>query len=69
MGDVPNMADQNPIKVIVIDDHDMVRRGLAAYFKTYPTLNDMLQGAKSVDIALTNAQNRADALMRARGHY
>lgn len=39
MGDVPNMTDQNPIKVIVIDDHDMVRRGLAAYFKTYPDIS------------------------------
>ncbi|SMX23828.1 ABC transporter substrate-binding protein [Boseongicola aestuarii] len=32
-------------------------------------LHDMLQGSKSVEVALTNAQNRADALMRGRGHY
>jgi NarL family two-component system response regulator LiaR len=32
------MNDPEPIKVIVIDDHDMVRRGLAAYFKTYPNI-------------------------------
>ena len=32
------MSDREPIKVIVIDDHDMVRRGLAAYFNTYPDI-------------------------------
>lgn len=32
-------------------------------------IHDMLQGAKSVELALTDAQNRADRLMRARGHY
>lgn len=33
------MTDQESIKVIVVDDHDMVRRGLAAYFKTYPDIS------------------------------
>lgn len=32
-------------------------------------LHDMLRGLKSIDAALTNAQNRADALMRGHGHY
>jgi multiple sugar transport system substrate-binding protein len=32
-------------------------------------MHDMLQGAKTVEAALADAQNRADALMRARGHY
>lgn len=32
-------------------------------------VHDMLQGALSVDQALRNAQNRADALMRSRGYY
>lgn len=32
-------------------------------------MHDMLVGAKSVDEALINAQNRADALMRTNGHY
>lgn len=30
------MADE--IRVMVVDDHDMVRRGLAAYFNTHPDL-------------------------------
>ncbi|QMU58082.1 MAG: extracellular solute-binding protein [Boseongicola sp.] len=32
-------------------------------------MHDMLLGAKSVKAALAGAQNRADALMRAHGHY
>lgn len=32
-------------------------------------MHDMLLGAKSVEAALATAQNRADALMRAHGHY
>ena len=32
-------------------------------------LHDMLLGRKSVHSALRDAQNRADAVMRTRGHY
>ena len=32
-------------------------------------LHDMCRGLKSIDQALTDAQNRADRLMRAHGHY
>jgi hypothetical protein len=32
-------------------------------------MHDMLVGIKSIDEALANSQNRADALMRRRGHY
>ena len=32
-------------------------------------MHDMLGGGKSAEVALANAQNRADALMRANGHY
>ena len=32
-------------------------------------MHDMLVGVKSIDEALMNSQNRADALMRRRGHY
>ena len=30
--------EQGKIRVMVVDDHDMVRRGLAAYFNTHPDL-------------------------------
>jgi len=55
MGDVSIMNDREPIKVIVIDDHDMVRRGLAAYFKTYPDITligEAGDGRKGVEICL-----------------
>jgi multiple sugar transport system substrate-binding protein len=32
-------------------------------------MHDMLLGVKSIDVALQSSQNRADALMRSRGHY
>jgi len=35
---INGMADQSVIRVIVVDDHDMVRRGLAAYLMTYPDI-------------------------------
>jgi NarL family two-component system response regulator LiaR len=38
MVDEQNMTENETINVIVIDDHDMVRRGLAAYFNTYPDI-------------------------------
>ena len=33
------MTDHQEIRVIVVDDHDMVRRGLAAYLKTHPDIS------------------------------
>jgi len=32
------MTDQGMIKVLIVDDHDMVRRGLSTYFNTYPEI-------------------------------
>ena len=49
------MTDQEPIKVIVVDDHDMVRRGLAAYFKTYPDISlvgEAGDGNEAVELCL-----------------
>lgn len=49
------MTDPEPIKVIVIDDHDMVRRGLAAYFKTYPDIaliGEAGDGEEGVELCL-----------------
>ena len=60
----------------------MARSGILQYWPRPPVpeitdlieiigteLHDMLQGTTSVSTALMTAQNRADALMRARGHY
>ena len=34
-----NMANQSVIRVVVVDDHDMVRRGLAAYLNTHSDIS------------------------------
>lgn len=75
----PSVRRISPV-ISIVDG--MARSGILQYWPRPPVpeitdlieiigteIHDMLQGAKSVDIALTNAQNRADALMRARGHY
>jgi NarL family two-component system response regulator LiaR len=49
------MTEQEPIKVIVVDDHDMVRRGLSAYFKTYPDISlvgEAGDGIEGVELCL-----------------
>lgn len=33
------MTEQGEIRVVVVDDHDMVRRGLTTYFRTHPDLS------------------------------
>ena len=50
------MSEEEPIKVIVVDDHDMVRRGLAAYFNTYPDITligEASDGQEAVELCET----------------
>ena len=75
----PEVREVSPI----IGEVDaMERTGLLQYWPRPPApeiaqviticgeeMHDMLRGLKSVQAALTAAQNRADRLMRARGHY
>ena len=48
------MVDQQgEIRVLVVDDHDMVRRGLAAYFNTHPDLilvGEASDGQEALDV-------------------
>lgn len=75
----PNVRRISPV-ISIVDG--MARSGILQYWPRPPVpeiadlieiigteVHDMLQGSKSVKQALGNAQNRADALMRARGHY
>jgi multiple sugar transport system substrate-binding protein len=75
----PKVREVSPV-ISIVDG--MARSGILQYWPRPPVpeitdlieiigteIHDMLQGAKSVDMALANAQNRADQLMRARGHY
>ncbi len=45
------MSDVSPIRVMIVDDHDMVRRGLVAFLKTKPDL-----------VLVGEARNGKDAL-------
>ena len=75
----PEIRRISPV-ISIVDG--MARMGILQYWPRPPVpeitdlitiiggeLHDMLQGAVSVDQALANAQNRSDAVMRARGHY
>lgn len=75
----PKVRQISPV-ISIVDG--MARSGILQYWPRPPVpevtdlieiigteIHDMLQGARSIDEALANAQNRADALMRARGHY
>lgn len=70
------------ISPIISEVDAMARTGLLQYWPRPPVpeiadviticgeeMHDMLRGLKSVRVALTEAQNRADRLMRARGYY
>ncbi len=75
----PNVRRVSPV-ISIVDG--MARTGVLQYWPRPPVpeitdlieiigteMHDMLQGAKSVRMALADAQNRADTLMRNRGHY
>ena len=75
----PKVRQMSPV-ISIVDG--MARSGVLQHWPRPPVpeitdlidiigteIHDMLQGAKSVDLALTEAQNRADRLMRERGHY
>lgn len=75
----PKVRQVSPV-ISIVDG--MARSGILQYWPRPPVpeitdlidiigteMHDMLQGAKSIDLALADAQNRADKLMRARGHY
>ena len=75
----PDVRRVSPV-ISIVDG--MARTGVLQYWPRPPIpeitqliaiigeeMHDLLQGLQSVRRALTTAQNRADALMRARGHY
>ncbi len=48
------MTEQSPIRVMIVDDHDMLREGLVAFLRVFPDLNLVTEagsGAEAVDLA------------------
>ncbi len=75
----PEVRRISPL-ISIVDE--MARRGIVQMWPRPPVpeitdliaiigteMHDLLRGAQSVDDALSRSQNRADALMRAHGHY
>ncbi len=75
----PEVRRVSPL-ISIVDD--MARRGIVQMWPRPPVpeiteligiigteMHEMLRGVQSTDQALARAQNRADALMRANGHY
>jgi NarL family two-component system response regulator LiaR len=52
--------EQGKIRVMVVDDHDMVRRGLAAYFNTHPDLilvGEASDGQEALEVCQSQRPN------------
>ncbi len=50
------MTHQNPIRVMIVDDHDMLREGLAAFLQVFPDLQ-LVAEASTGEEALALCQN------------
>ena len=57
------MSEPTPIRVMVVDDHDMVRRGLAAFLRVKPDLKlvgEARNGQEAVDLC---AERQPDVIL------
>ena len=57
------MTNPTPIRVMVVDDHDMVRRGLAAFLRVKPDLKlvaEARNGQEAVDLC---AERQPDVIL------
>jgi len=57
------MADREPIKVLIVDDHDMVRKGLAAFLKSKPDLKLVGEARDGEDALLACGQHQPDVIL------
>ena len=57
------MNDVNPIKVMIVDDHGMVRRGLAAYLISAPDLEVVAEASNGQEAILECDEQRPDVIL------
>lgn len=57
------MEISETIRVLVVDDHGMVRRGLAAFLKTYPDLSLVGEAANGREAITACAQTHPDVVL------
>ena len=43
------MIEQEPIRVMIVDDHDMLREGLMAFLRVYPSLDLVAEAANGLE--------------------
>jgi NarL family two-component system response regulator LiaR len=57
------MNASNPIRVMIVDDHSMVRRGLAAFLKVYPDLELVGEARNGQEAVQVCEQSRPDVIL------
>jgi NarL family two-component system response regulator LiaR len=57
------MTDSSAIRVVIVDDHDMVRRGLAAFLKAKPDLELVGQASNGKEALLVCEQAQPDVIL------
>jgi NarL family two-component system response regulator LiaR len=57
------MSEQKPIRILLVDDHDMVRRGLAVFLLTYEDLLLVGEAANGVEALEKCAELKPDVIL------
>jgi NarL family two-component system response regulator LiaR len=57
------MTEQEPIRVMIVDDHDMLREGLIAFLRVYPTLNLVAEAASGPEAVRLCQDLRPDVVL------
>lgn len=57
------MSEQKQIRVVIVDDHDMVRRGLATYLRIQPDMRLVSEAASGEDALDICEQYRPDVVL------
>jgi NarL family two-component system response regulator LiaR len=57
------MLDKKEIRVVVVDDHDMVRRGLASYLKVTPDIKLVGEAGDGIQAIEVCQQTRPDVVL------
>ena len=57
------MTEQEPIRVMIVDDHDMLREGLIAFLRVYPTLHLVAEAASGPEAVRLCQDLRPDVVL------
>lgn len=57
------MAESKPIRVMIVDDHDVVRRGLSVFLKAFPDLQLVAEAANGKDAVRLCTEHQPDVIL------